>query len=228
MKNTAYDSVRNRAETSTAAPQSRRDQVASRMLHLQSAIGNRGVAQLFAASPSGAALRRQRNAVVEATAPAVEAAAVRQQLSSSEPIPSPLSDLMERGYGRDFADVRIHADRTANGLADRQLANAFTIGHDIFFARDRWRPHTADGDRLLAHELAHVVQQTGGGGAGPGSPALEASATASANEVSSGHIGVPVAGAHRRVSRVRTALPISRRSVAGCSHTCSRSRRSDL
>ncbi|MEO6527536.1 MAG: DUF4157 domain-containing protein [Gemmatimonadaceae bacterium] len=60
--------------------------------------------------------------------------------------------------GFDFANVSIHADGAAAEIAHTLSANAVTIGSDIFFGAGKYAPPTADGQRLLAHELTHVVQ----------------------------------------------------------------------
>jgi hypothetical protein len=65
----------------------------------------------------------------------------------------------ERRLGHDFSRVRIHADQDAAQSAQRLRADAWTVGPNIGFARGRFDPGTRDGVRLLAHELAHVVQQ---------------------------------------------------------------------
>jgi hypothetical protein len=67
---------------------------------------------------------------------------------------------MERRFGEDFRAVRIHADERADQLARSVGARAFTVGNDVVFARGEYEPGTG-GNRLLAHELAHVVQQRG-------------------------------------------------------------------
>jgi hypothetical protein len=72
---------------------------------------------------------------------------------------------MERRFGRSFADVRIHAGARAGESARDVGARAYTQGRDIAFAAGEYRPGTADGLSLLAHELAHVVQQSGDAGA---------------------------------------------------------------
>ena len=60
----------------------------------------------------------------------------------------------------DFSGVRVHADERAGATArDALHASAFTVGSHIVFAPGTYAPDTADGRRLLAHELAHVVQQ---------------------------------------------------------------------
>jgi hypothetical protein len=74
----------------------------------------------------------------------------------------------EPRFGVDLGHVRIHAGADAARDARRVRANAYTQGADIVFGRDRYAPGTPRGDRLIAHELAHVVQQTAPAGvAGP-------------------------------------------------------------
>lgn len=77
---------------------------------------------------------------------------------------------MEGAFGQSFADVRIHTDATAARLADDHDAHAFTIGTHVAFGASAYRPGAPAGDALLAHELAHVVQQQG---AGPAEAAVQ-------------------------------------------------------
>ena len=67
--------------------------------------------------------------------------------------------MMESGFGADFSSVRVHADAESHHLNEQLQARAFTTGNDIFFRRGAYRPGSSDGQRLLAHELAHTVQQ---------------------------------------------------------------------
>jgi hypothetical protein len=60
--------------------------------------------------------------------------------------------------GHDLSRVRVHTDRDAAGLAELIGADAVTVGPEIFFAAGAYRPETADGRRLLAHEILHTVQ----------------------------------------------------------------------
>jgi Domain of unknown function (DUF4157) len=69
--------------------------------------------------------------------------------------------------GDSFADVRVHDGPAADALAGSVAARAFTTGRDLFFARGEYRPGTSGGENLLAHELAHVVQQRGAPVSGP-------------------------------------------------------------
>jgi hypothetical protein len=66
---------------------------------------------------------------------------------------------MEPRFGHDFSRVRVHTDAKAAESARTVSALAYTVGRDVVFARERYRPATTNGRRLLAHELTHVVQQ---------------------------------------------------------------------
>ena len=73
---------------------------------------------------------------------------------------------MESSLG-DLSDVRVHTGDTADALNTAVAARAFATGTDVYFAQDQYKPNTTDGDRLIAHELAHVVQQRGAPTSGP-------------------------------------------------------------
>jgi hypothetical protein len=79
---------------------------------------------------------------------------------------------MEQAFGQSFAHVRTHTDGNAGRISARQNARAFTVGRDVAFGAGEYRPGTPVGDALIAHELAHVVQQ---GGASPETQAKAAS-----------------------------------------------------
>ena len=68
---------------------------------------------------------------------------------------------MEQRLGSNFSQVRVHTDARAAQSAAAVDALAYTVGRDIEFGEGRYAPHSASGQRLLAHELAHVVQQRG-------------------------------------------------------------------
>ncbi len=74
---------------------------------------------------------------------------------------------LSEAFGDSFEDVRVHADPAADDLARSVQARAFTTGSDVFFASGEYRPGSSEGDRLLAHELTHVIQQRGATGSGP-------------------------------------------------------------
>ena len=93
-------------------------------------------------------------------ASAATAAAIAAQ-AGGEPLPASERSFFEPRFGADLSDVRIHAGPSADRAAEQLDARAFALGSGISFARDEYRPRTASGRRLLAHELAHVVQDRG-------------------------------------------------------------------
>jgi hypothetical protein len=82
-----------------------------------------------------------------------------------EPLEPATRAYFEPRFGRDFGDVRIHADSAAADSAWSIGAKAYASGDHVAFAHGEYRPGTVEGDRLLAHELAHVVQQGARGAA---------------------------------------------------------------
>jgi hypothetical protein len=69
---------------------------------------------------------------------------------------------MEPRFGHDFSKVRVHTNSRAAASAQAVQAQAFTLGQDVVFGAGRYAPETMKGKRLLAHELTHVLQQSGG------------------------------------------------------------------
>jgi hypothetical protein len=68
-------------------------------------------------------------------------------------------NLMESRFGFDFSKVRIHTDENAASAAQAINSKAFTVGYDIVFGSGQYAPNTVSGSLLLAHELAHIIQQ---------------------------------------------------------------------
>ncbi len=66
---------------------------------------------------------------------------------------------MEQGFGADFHGVRVHSDAQSDALNRSISARAFTRGADVFFRQGEYQPGSSNSQRLLAHELTHVVQQ---------------------------------------------------------------------
>ncbi len=179
---------------------------------------SRVVLQRAPATPAGGRLRPSQIPVVP------DPGAVLQDLGSGEALDHDVPSRMEPLFARDLSDVRVHIDGTAASLAARLDARAFTVGRHVALGSGQYRPGTTAGDALLAHELAHVVQQAGPGSAPPrledGSPeydALEREADATASLV--GRLsgggrtdvagGVPSSGGRRR--RVAAAAGGARR-----------------
>ena len=92
---------------------------------------------------------------------AAPASVDRAVASPGRPLESALRQDMEQRFGYDFSQVRVHPGAAAEQSAQDVNANAYTVGHDIMFATGRFAPETHEGRRLIAHELTHVVQQSG-------------------------------------------------------------------
>ena len=108
--------------------------------------------------PSGeCAACRQKRLRREAQAPPVQ----QVLRSPGRPLEPALRARMEGRFGHDFSRVRVHTDARAAASARALAAGAYTVGEHVAFAAGRYRPETPRGERLLAHELAHVRQQAG-------------------------------------------------------------------
>ncbi|CAG0999566.1 hypothetical protein BURK2_02905 [Burkholderiales bacterium] len=86
---------------------------------------------------------------------------------SGTPLSEAERSFFEPRFGADFSRVRLHTGPAAEELAGALSARAFTVGADIAFGTGEYAPASAEGQRLLAHELTHVVQQGEGEGEAP-------------------------------------------------------------
>jgi len=78
-----------------------------------------------------------------------------------QPLSPSLRNFFEPRFGHDFSRVRVHTDAKAAESVRAVNARAFTIGRDVVFGVGQYAPETSDGNRLLAHELVHTMQQNG-------------------------------------------------------------------
>lgn len=107
----------------------------------------------------------RREAGPAAASPSYAPPVVHEVLrASGAPLDPAARAELEPRFGRDFSGVRVHTDGRAAASARAVQAVAYTVGGDIVFDAGAYAPHTATGRRLLAHELAHVVQQDGAAG----------------------------------------------------------------
>jgi hypothetical protein len=90
------------------------------------------------------------------------AARIESRRGGGIPLPEADRAFFEPRLGRPLAGVRLHADAEAAELSAGMDARAFTTGDDVFFGVGEYRPDSASGRHLLAHELAHVLQQRAG------------------------------------------------------------------
>ncbi|MEM9948997.1 MAG: DUF4157 domain-containing protein [Cyanobacteria bacterium P01_D01_bin.36] len=96
-----------------------------------------------------------------AASPSLESSIDRAR-STGRPLDMKLQQQMGQAMGADFSDVKIHADHQADQLNRSIQAMAFTTGKDVFFRQDAYQPGSPEGQKLIAHELTHVVQQSAG------------------------------------------------------------------
>ena len=86
--------------------------------------------------------------------------------SPGRPLEGDARAFMEARFGHDFSAVRVHSDARAAQSARALDARAYTVGRNVVFGEQQYAPGMPEGRRLLAHELAHVLQQGGGGANG--------------------------------------------------------------
>ncbi|HVS95058.1 MAG TPA: DUF4157 domain-containing protein [Puia sp.] len=94
----------------------------------------------------------------DAASPGIESG-LRSSKGGGSPLPSDTREKMESSFGADFSGVRIHTDGQAAAMNERLNAHAFAHGNDIYFNSGKYDTQSKDGQRLLAHELTHTVQQ---------------------------------------------------------------------
>jgi len=97
-----------------------------------------------------------------ATVPEDLEARIKAERGGGHPLSDNTRGPMEQSFGADFSGVRVHTDSEADALNKQISAKAFTSGQDVFFRENEYSPGSDSGRELIAHELTHVVQQTGG------------------------------------------------------------------
>lgn len=112
------------------------------LLDLQRTAGNAAVARLVGDEPSPV-----HDVLASGSGAALDA---------------PVRADMERAFGTDFSEVRVHTDDRAHRSAESVGAQAYTVGSEVVFRQGGYDPGSAAGRHVLAHELAHVVQQRQG------------------------------------------------------------------
>jgi len=102
---------------------------------------------------------------------------------SGEPLPESVRTYFEPRFGHDFSQVQVHTGAQSAETARSLKARAFTVGRDVVFGTGQYAPRTVVGKKLLAHELAHVVQQTKQAASTSGSSPGDASSHSSLGSV---------------------------------------------
>lgn len=117
------------------------------------------VAALLAAEPDHAAADPAGGQALDERTEGV----LRRRQGRGAPLPENVANEMGSALGADLNGVRVHDDGEAAEVADRLGAQAFTAGQDIYFGAGQYQPGTANGRHVLAHEVAHTIQQRSSG-----------------------------------------------------------------
>jgi hypothetical protein len=104
-------------------------------------------------------VQRLESADATPVAPDGFSSQLRSNKGSGSTLPEETRTHMEGVFGADFSGVRIHADSAAERMSESVQAQAFTHGNDIYFGAGQYSPQSTDGQKLLAHELTHTIQQ---------------------------------------------------------------------
>lgn len=125
--------------------------------------------------------------------------------SPSQPLDLATRAFMEPRFGHDFSRVRVHTDAKAAESARAVNALAYTVGRDVVFGKGRYAPQSSAGQRLIAHELTHVIQQ---GNAAWTSGALQLGAPDTSHEQEARNASQPEMAAPARSVPARSAAPL--------------------
>jgi Domain of unknown function (DUF4157) len=149
----AHAATFDRPETAGRAAAPRTEHLDARaVLALQRTAGNAQVSRLVADDEERSPVRD----VVES--------------GGGEPLDAATRTVMESRFDHDFSGVRVHTDSKASDSAKSVNAHAYTVGTNVVFRSGMYDPQSEGGQRLLAHELTHVVQQESGPVSGTPAP----------------------------------------------------------
>lgn len=163
MSEAGHREAEEREDESVFAPVAEQQQEtatsASAPERLAANVGNHAFGALIAREGAGILPDGTVHPDVQATIAGARGGGSALGASARERFGAPLGDSL--------SDVRVHTDSGADALSRSVAARAFTTGSDVFFASGEYSPGSGEGDRLLAHELTHVVQQRGAPTTGP-------------------------------------------------------------
>lgn len=130
------------------------DRVAAQVMEMPKGQGEGGVQQ----GQSGPLVQRHADQASSASAEPAPPVVSNVLGASGEPLDRATRAFFEPRFGHDFGFVRVHADQEAAASANAVNALAYTVGNHIAFAAGHYSPMTKPGQRLIAHELSHVLQ----------------------------------------------------------------------
>lgn len=170
------------------------ERVVEQVMRMPSQPGTSGMAQ----SSTLPLVQHRATGSPKAAAAAVPSIVQEVLATSGQPLDPATRDFFEPRFAHDFGQVRIHADTQAAKSAQAVNALAYTVGRDVVFATGTYAPRDPLGQRLLAHELSHVIQQ---GGSGPGSTLRRAPGAGVEPEKAPGPVSLStgIAGTHEIV-----------------------------
>jgi hypothetical protein len=135
-------------------PEPESPQASDRVLNLQRTLGNQALQRMIGAKNDESQHEAQTQEQDEY--PSIDTGA-------GAPLAEDVRQDMESRFDEGLGEVRIHSDPQSADLAESLNAEAFTSGRDVYFAAGKYAPNTPSGQRLLAHELTHTLQQNSGG-----------------------------------------------------------------
>lgn len=133
--------------------------------------------------------------------------------SSGQPLDGTTRSFMESRFDRDFSGVRVHTDSGAAESAGAVGALAYTVGQHIVFGQQQYAPRTLAGQHLLAHELAHTIQDSGSGSL---QPSLKLGNPGDANELAADRAADAVARGEKVTVEPTGGGLIRRQMAADC------------
>jgi Domain of unknown function (DUF4157) len=138
----------------------------SPMAQLASDVGNQAFSSTLGRSPLARAADQGAGIMADGTVHSDVQSTIDSTRGGGTALDTGVAERLSGSLG-DLSDVRVHTDDTADKLNRSVSARAFATGSDVYFASGEYSPGSAAGDKLIAHELAHVVQQRGASASGP-------------------------------------------------------------
>ena len=138
----------------------------SPMARLAADVGNHAFASTLGRSPLAREAEQGAGIMADGTVHSDVQSTIDSTRGAGTSLDSGVAARLSGSLG-DLSDVRVHTDDTADKLNRSVSARAFATGSDVYFASGEYSPGSPAGDKLIAHELAHVVQQRGSSASGP-------------------------------------------------------------
>ncbi|MCQ4164909.1 eCIS core domain-containing protein [Tahibacter harae] len=159
---------------------------------------------------SGCAGARVQREALGSAQPAIPDSVQATLRGPGQSLPDATRRFMQQRLGQDFSGVRVHADAAAAASARAVDAAAYTVGSHVVFGAGRYAPQNPAGQRLLAHELTHVMQQRGAAMPAPGELRMDAPDSTAEREADRAAERVHDAGSAPPATRAAGTAQLSR------------------